>query len=539
MGRRASLSPRHRKLLLDENSQAETAVSLQTNVTVHGHVHKPEEVLCLLRANASLVAKQQELIAKVDELKHSIQLLWRRGRHAPTHAPSELRRWASDAQQQCAREREQAEDERRAASSSLDEALRARSDAFVAVQSLHEANLELERATSSMDEHHSCRASDMSRCMRDLAEQLQLEQMRRGGLTGELEHLQATRSADVGGLVGKLELLRAQTREELERGKAEIDDLRNDLDEARHQLVAFSSSSGHEHAVLRDAARRQAEAAAQSRQLTADAHLKTRARSERLSEELVHAQAEGRRLRSELDETRESYSNLADRTRATEEHMSKEMVRLNGVVARLGGEKAEDRSVLLARIEALTSERERQVGALVQSMEQSEARRSTESRQLKRELYIMRRLQLKCLDGGAVAPGRRRSILYDEARAEAQSMGEEGVPSDRHRGRRVSQPMSSTAAAGAGVSDSARAGASAWAAQERHEARVWDVDLHGDRLHGHHDWHGEAGAGPRARTHMDELGASALRGHVRPDGSMITPGGAVLAWPESWAREPA
>ena len=95
--------------------------------------------------------------------------------------------------------------------------------------------------------------------------------------------------------------------------------------------------------------------------------------------------------------------------------MSAELDRLNAVVERLGGEAAESRSVMLARIEALTEERERTVGDLQKRLTDAERSKAESSHELATATQKMRNLSLKALSAGTVKTGRDRQQLYWES----------------------------------------------------------------------------------------------------------------------------
>ena len=120
-------------------------------------------------------------------------------------------------------------------------------------------------------------------------------------------------------------------------------------------------------------------------------------------------------MRLALEESRDNYERLAAHTRATEEAMCKELARLNAVVERLGGEAAESRHEMLARIELLTTEREKTVSELTQRLADTELEMRTDKTRLTESLSKMRWLQQKAMDGGSVKTGRDRQHLYWES----------------------------------------------------------------------------------------------------------------------------
>ena len=382
---------------------------------MYGHVHANSEVLSLLKENSALEGKNQELLKQIEDLERVHRRLWERGRHPASPASKDLRTMALDTAKQLEHERQTAKVHRLEASENLREALQARSDAFVALSQLHEANQALEYEKSALKEWHVNGASDMSRKMSELQAHLSQEQERCAMLTRDLEHLDAIRSADVGNLLGEIEGVRREASLQLERQQEQCNAVRRDLDAAREELAELSSTSAQEQAALREEVRRQEAAVAEARDAAAGSQVVMNAQLSRLAHDLSERARENERLRVQLDESRENYSRLAQRSRETEERLTHEMHRLNAVVERLGGEKAEDRKVMVERLETLTREKQETVTELTSRMAKMEREKDEEIRLLKTEIERMRRLQKKVFDGGGVKPGRDRMHLYWES----------------------------------------------------------------------------------------------------------------------------
>ena len=409
MSPRTSLSARH----IERGHQL--AASLQQNSSVYGHVHANSEVVSLLNENAALESKNQKLAQQIEDLENVHRRLWERGRHPASPTSKGLRTFATEAQQQLEHERQTAEAHRLEASENLREALQARSDAFVALAQLHEANQALEADKSALKEWHVNGASDMSRRMGELQSHLRQEQERCALLTRDLEHLNAARSTDVGRLLGEIEGVRREAGMQLERQHEECASLKAELDAAHFELADLSSTSAHEQAALRDGVRKQQVAVTDAREAAAGAQVVMNAQLARLTHELGRTQGENERLRVQLEEARDNYARLAQRGRETEERLTHEMGRLNAVVERLGGERAEDRKVMVERLETLSREKEETVGELSSRLQRTGREKDDEIKGLKAEIERMRRLQKKVFDGGGVKPGKERMHLYWES----------------------------------------------------------------------------------------------------------------------------
>ena len=502
-------SPRHRR-----NVEGAAAAIERENIVVdheppHDHpdskshdARDQHDLSKLLRENAELQATQQVLVHRLEELQSSVRQSWAIGRGQPvgsTRTTHELKSRAADAQQQLLEQRREADVARQEASDALREAMRARSDAAAAVAEMRTANRTLASDRTVMAEHNLRDASEMSERLRDLVHAVLYEQERGAALTRELRSVDEARVADVARLQEQADASRRETSAALQRGKADMDRLKSEVEEARHQLMALSGEGAREEARLRNEADRYTEAAVRSRELAAGAELVTRARLAQLEEALASAGRDGDEIRLALDRSRAEYSRMSFEGRTREEQGEKEMVRLNALIERLGGEKAEDRAVMVERIEQLTRERDASVGELRGRIEQTTREGGEQAKTLRKEIEIMRALQRKCLQEGEVEPGRARSMFYLETLRDGGGGGG-GSP-----------------AIGTGVGARADGGLDRKPQPWRHAP-----DRVAERAQA-------ADGEPAVATPQIQVGRVLLGGS-----HMVTPGGATLPWPQAW-----
>jgi uncharacterized coiled-coil protein SlyX len=192
-------------------------------------------------------------------------------------------------------------------------------------------------------------------------------------------------------------------------------ELSSSLDASLSEAAALRATSEHEQATLREEVERQQALVVHSREMAAGNAVLMNGQVTTLTAQLNGAMCENERLKRELDEARSNFSVLGTRTRESESRLQVEQQRLNSVVERLGGEAAESRTVMLGRIEALTSEREKTVGNLSRQLAEVTADRDEKTKHLREVIDKLRWLQTKALADGSVPPGRHRSMLYWES----------------------------------------------------------------------------------------------------------------------------
>lgn len=187
------------------------------------------------------------------------------------------------------------------------------------------------------------------------------------------------------------------------------------LETARSNTAALGEERAHAEHALRQEVARQEDLVVQSRELAAGQALQMRQRSGSLEAQLASSREENTRLKRDLDESRENFARLSAEARETDERARKEEARLNTVVEKLGGESAEARHVVLARVETLSSERERVVEDLSEKLEQVTKERDETTAHLKEVVDKLRWIQSKALEDGSVRPGRYRAMMYWES----------------------------------------------------------------------------------------------------------------------------
>lgn len=373
-----------------------------------------DAVSSLLRENAALEARNRHLSHQVEDLEAVIKRLWaKRGVGAPSSR--ELREIAAQTQRKAEHERQEADDARRAASQHLRGEMQAKSEAFVSLSALRDANMALEDERSATREWQAADARDLSRRMADLTRRLELEQHKVAILEAAAERAEAQRADDVGRVLAELESVRASTSERVREQREAASAFSHELGAAHETVDGLRREAAWAAAEHAEELRRRDEATERERERTASASVLMGGHVADLASQLAQQQDETARLRRQLTESRDSHARLSASARETEQRLTAETVRLRAVVERLGGEAAESRSALLARIETLTLEllqREQQSAARLAEVE--EERHFTE-RRMGETLSKLRWLQSKALEEGGARPGRYRTMLYWES----------------------------------------------------------------------------------------------------------------------------
>lgn len=311
-------SPRHRPTSSPHLASArhaentrQVASVLHENANKYGHVHANSEVVGLLRENAALEEKNRMLSERIIDLEKSIQRLWQRGRHPAAPSTKGLRTMTHEAQQAMERERLDAEEARRDASDQMRQALQARSDAFVSLAQLHEANQALETEKSAMREWHANDAGDLSRRMADVTQQLSQERHKCDMLQRDIDHLQQMRTDDVSRLVAQLEEVRAEHAQQSRQQHEETRRLSEELEGARMEWTSLSGEAAYEKAQLQDELRRGRESVDRQRELSAGSSVVMNAQLAKLSAEADESKMAAERMRRDLEESRDNYAKLA------------------------------------------------------------------------------------------------------------------------------------------------------------------------------------------------------------------------------------
>ena len=120
-------------------------------------------------------------------------------------------------------------------------------------------------------------------------------------------------------------------------------------------------------------------------------------------------------MMAQLSEQRDLYRQLAGDARDKEVMLTKEMARLNKVVERLGGEAAESRSTMVARMEELSIEKDRSTRELTQKVKTLETEHAAKTKELEETIGRLRMTQQKALANTAGMAGRDRQKLYWES----------------------------------------------------------------------------------------------------------------------------
>ena len=283
------------------------------------------------------------------------------------------------------------------------------------MRQLQATNLALEAEKSVHAEWHAMDASDLSRQMQRLTDELEAERRRSEMFQQDFERSEAMRLDAVDRLHTEIHEMRQAHAQDTKYQIDEVSRLDALLDQQRQERVATEAEVMTEHAALRSEVGRQEALVEHSRELAAGNAVVMRTQISALSNDNNKMKDENERLRRELEEARGNFARLGAHSREREVYLTSELARLNAVVERLGGEKAESRSEMLGRLEAVSGERERTVADLTSRLERSEAEREKMTTQLHDTLGKMRWLQSKALDSGTAKSGKHRNMMYYES----------------------------------------------------------------------------------------------------------------------------
>ena len=395
-------------------SAEDTSRVLQKNAHDSGYVHSAEDISAILSEQAALEARNAALVQRCDDLETVIRRLWQRG-GAGAPSPKKLRDIANAASEAARRERHEAEEARQNAANNLRDALRAKSDAFVSSLFLETANATIEDEKSKMSELNAMGAGELSRRCTGLQQCLEQERMRVQLLTEDLAEASSNKEKALDKVMDQMRELKHEYAEEGRARSKQHSELVTELDAAREEIERLRMTGDHERMAWEQEVKRHEGLLNTSREKAANDAVDLQGQLKKAQSELQESRDEKNDLMAQLSEQRDLYRQLAGDSRDKEVMLTKEMARLNKVVERLGGEAAESRSTMVARMEELSIEKDRSTRELTQKVKTLETEHAAKTKELEETIGRLRMTQQKALANTAGMAGRDRQKLYWES----------------------------------------------------------------------------------------------------------------------------